>query len=212
MDTDATNIARPPETTAPDDQVWRDVMAQLRAFVGRRIADPTRVEDLVAEILLRIHQNLHTVNDREHLTHWVSRVAHNAVIDEYRRAARERDNRAQTPIEAVPDEQPPSSDTSDAPPQVQRELAACLRPLLGGLPPEQSRAVEMIDLEGWAQARAARTEGVSVSGMKSRVQRGRRGLATLLDQCCTVDIDARGLPMDYTPRSSCGCGCGDPER
>ena len=206
MDTDATNVARSPETTMPDEQVWREVMAQLRTFVGRRIADPHRADDLVAEVLLRIHKNLHTVDDRERLTHWVSRVAHNAVIDEYRRAAREREHRAPTLVEAVPDEQPPSSDASDAPPEVQRELAACLRPLLGGLPPEQRRAVEMIDLDGWAQARAARTEGVSVSGMKSRVQRGRRGLATLLDKCCTVDIDARGLPMDYTPRSSCGCG------
>ncbi len=89
MDTDVINGAGPPETATPDEQVWREVMAQLRAFVGRRIADPDRAEDLVAQILLRIHQSLHTVDDRERLTHWVSRVAHNAVIDEYRRAARD---------------------------------------------------------------------------------------------------------------------------
>ncbi len=199
MDTDVINGAGPPETATPDEQVWREVMAQLRAFVGRRIADPDRAEDLVAQILLRIHQSLHTVDDRERLTHWVSRVAHNAVIDEYRRAAREREHRATAPVEDVPDEQPPSSDASDAPTEVQRELAACLRPLLGGLPPEQRRAVELIDLDGWTQAGAARSEAVSVSGMKSRVQRGRRRLASLLDRCCTVNLDARGRPMDYTP-------------
>ncbi len=209
MDTDVISGTRPPETAAPDEQVWPQVMTQLRAFVGRRIADPHRAEDLVAEILLRVHQNLHTVNDRERLTHWVSRVAHNAVIDEYRRAARERDHRAGAPVEAVPDEAPPPSDASE-PSQVQLELAACLRPLLGGLPPEQRRAVELVDLDGWAQATAARSEGVSVSGMKSRVQRGRRRLAALLDRCCALHLDARGRPMDYTPRS--GCDCGGPER
>ena len=57
----------------------------------------------------------------------------------------------------------------------------------------------MIDLEGMPQANAARREGVSVSGMKSRVQRGRRRLAQLLDACCALTLDARGLPMDYTP-------------
>jgi RNA polymerase sigma-70 factor (ECF subfamily) len=68
----------------------------------------------------------------------------------------------------------------------------------------------MIDLDGLPQAAAARIEGVSLSGMKSRVQRGRRRLAELLEQCCTLTLDARGVPMDYDARSSdCdgGCGC-----
>ena len=83
------------------------------------------------------------------------------------------------------------------------ELAQCLRPLLGGLPPDQRRAVELIDLDGWAQSRAARSEGVSLSGMKSRVQRGRRRLADLLGQCCALTLDARGVPMDYAAPRRC---------
>lgn len=41
---------------------------------------------------------------------------------------------------------------------------------------------------------------MSLSGMKSRVQRARRR-AQLLDACCALTLDARGLPMDYTPTS-----------
>jgi RNA polymerase sigma-70 factor (ECF subfamily) len=89
------------------------------------------------------------------------------------------------------------------------ELARCLRPLLSGLAPEQRRAVELIDLDGLAQADAARREGVSLSGMKSRVQRGRRRLAELLGQCCALTLDARGVPMDYTSSSrGCDGSCG----
>ncbi|MGH3585485.1 MAG: sigma factor-like helix-turn-helix DNA-binding protein [Pseudonocardia sp.] len=77
-----------------------------------------------------------------------------------------------------------------------------------GLPADQRRAVELIDLQGWPQARAARREGVSLSGMKSRVQRGRRRLAVLLGECCTLTLDARGVPMDYTPPRQCDCGDG----
>lgn len=181
-------------------QTWREVIAQLRAFVHRRIADPDRAEDLVADILLRIHENLGTLDDRERLTHWASRVARNAVIDEYRRAARARELLVAEPeAEAVDDSDPTS---------VLDELAGCLRPLLVGLPPEQRRAVEIVDLDGMAQAAAARHEGVSLSGMKSRVQRGRRRLAGLLGQCCALTLDARGVPMDYTPSSTCVRGCG----
>jgi RNA polymerase sigma-70 factor (ECF subfamily) len=43
--------------------------------------------------------------------------------------------------------------------------------------------------------------------MKSRVQRGRRRLAELLGQCCTLTLDARGVPMDYERAPGCTGGC-----
>lgn len=189
------------------EQMWRDVIAQVRAFVGRRIADPDRAEDLVGEILLRIHRSLGTVDDRERLAHWVSRVARNAVVDEYRRAARSHEDLVATPADVGVEQ--PDDDAAG----VLAELARCLRPLLPGLPAEQRRAVEMIDLDGMSQADAARREGVSLSGMKSRVQRGRRRLAELLDRCCALTLDARGLPMDYRPSADCrGCGPGQAQQ
>jgi RNA polymerase sigma-70 factor, ECF subfamily len=184
----------------PSEQMWREVIGQLRGFVRRRIADPERAEDLVGEILLRIHRNLGSVDDRERLAHWVSRVARNAVVDEYRRAGRSREL-----LVAAPEDAP--VEAAEDPSDVLDELAGCLRPLLGGLAAEQRRAVEMIDLDGLAQADAARREGVSVSGMKSRVQRGRRRLAELLGQCCALTLDTRGVPMDYAPSPRCDRGC-----
>ena len=86
MNADATSSSSTGATLPAADEMWRDVMAQLRAFVRPRIADPERAEDLVAEILLRIHRNLASLDDRERLPHWVARIARNAVIDEYRRA------------------------------------------------------------------------------------------------------------------------------
>lgn len=199
--------------TALSDQQWREVVAKLRGFVSRRIADPHRAEDLVSEILLRIHQNLNSVADQERLLNWVFRIARNAVIDEYRRAGRAREDLIASPDEAAP--AAPIADELDEPSAL-RELAACMRPLLAGLPPEQHRAVALVDLDGWTQQRAAQHEGVSLPGMKSRVQRGRKRLAELLGQCCALDLDARGVPMDYTPSNGCGpssgCGCGAREQ
>ena len=193
-------VAGPGSRTSED--VWREFGAQLRAFVHRRVDDPQHAEDVLGEIVLRIHRNLGRVEDDEHLTRWVYRITRNAIVDEYRRAERERAREA-----ALPDDAAELADeVGDDDPTVLRELAACMRPLLEGLPPEQRRALELTDLEGLTQVDAAGREGVSVSGMKSRVQRGRRRLAELLGKCCELTLDAQGTPMDYTRPTGCRCG------
>lgn len=199
MSADATTT-RPDATPQPTDQMWREMLPQLRTFVRRRIANPDRADDLVAEILLRIHQNVASLDDQERLPNWIFRIARNAIIDEYRRAGRSRE-------QLVPTlgEEPDQTLTDEDEPRVVQELSACLRPLLVGLPEEQRAAVEMIEFDGMSQADAAQRVGVSLSGMKSRVQRGRRRLGELLGQCCTVTLDGRGLPMDYEPPPGCEC-------
>jgi RNA polymerase sigma-70 factor (ECF subfamily) len=205
MDTGTTGADPAAAAGGLSDRAWRDAVTQLRAFVRRRIADPDRAEDLVSEILLRIHQRIASVDDRERLTHWISAVARNAVIDEYRRAGRERERLLPAPAHVAAAAPGPGYEDPGA---AVEELSHCLRPLLAGLPRQQQRAVELIDLAGWSTASAARHEGVSVSGMKSRVQRGRQKLAELLRDCCALTLDGRGLPMDYTTTSR-QCGCGD---
>jgi RNA polymerase sigma-70 factor (ECF subfamily) len=180
--------------------MWREMLPQLRSFVRRRIANPDRADDLVAEILLRIQQNIKSLDDQERLPNWVFRIARNAIIDEYRRAGRNREQ-----LTATLQDEPAQMAAAEDDPGAVRELSACLRPLLDGLPTEQRDALQMIDLDGMTQADAAEHAGISLSGMKSRVQRGRRRLAELLGQCCTLTLDGRGVPMEYEPPSGCWC-------
>ena len=99
---------------------------------------------------------------------------------------------------------------SDAPPSSEpeaavQELASCLRPLVNQLPDEYRDAVTLVDLDGYTNQAAAQQVGVSTSGMKSRVQRGRKKLAALLHDCCVIDAHG-GTIDDYTPRAEvCPC-------
>ncbi len=73
------------------------------------------------------------------------------------------------------------------------------------LPDDYRDAVTLVDLDGRTHHAAAQLAGLSTSGMKSRVQRGRRKLAALLHDCCR--IETTGTAIDgYTPRTgSCPC-------
>ncbi|WP_220448470.1 sigma factor-like helix-turn-helix DNA-binding protein [Nonomuraea mesophila] len=62
------------------------------------------------------------------------------------------------------------------------------------------------EYEGLTQSEAARRLGISVSGMKSRVQRARGRLRELLTGCCAVAMDARGAVRHVRAEGSCSCG------
>ena len=67
-------------------------------------------------------------------------------------------------------------------------------------------ALVSVDLDGLTHKQAAARTGISVSGMKSRVQRGRRQLGALLGACCTVDLSREGAIEGFEPRAkSCDC-------
>jgi RNA polymerase sigma-70 factor (ECF subfamily) len=62
------------------------------------------------------------------------------------------------------------------------------------------QAVTLVDLEGMPQHEAAARLGLSASGMKSRLQRGRRQLREMLEACCLIALDRRGGVADYDLR------------
>src|SRR5690606_7389395 len=103
--------------------------------------------------------------------------------------------------DALPEDLPAAE--PDRPAEARVELAACLPRLLERLPERYREAVRLAELEGLPQQEVARRQGVSLSGAKSRVQRGRRRLRELVEACCAVECDHRGSVVDYEPRGGC---------
>jgi len=66
-----------------------------------------------------------------------------------------------------------------------------------GLPEHYREALLLSEFEGLTQAEMARRAEISLSGAKSRVQRGRRMLGDRLITCCRVESDAAGRVSDY---------------
>ncbi len=56
------------------------------------------------------------------------------------------------------------------------------------LPSPYREALTLTELEGLTQKEAAEMLGISLSGMKSRVQRGRQQLRQALEDCCHIAL------------------------
>ncbi len=194
------------------DLPWRELHGNLRTFIARRVQNQADVDDLVQRVLLQIVTGLESLRDHGRLHAWVYRTARNIIVDYYRAMGSRREHAAGDAgdVEAITPATLATLDEHDG--AALRELAACLAPMLNQLPSAYQEALRIVELEGTTHQEAARRVGVSLSGMKSRVQRGRQQLRAVVEACCRIDLDQRGGISAYTPRQpdACGCGgCGD---
>lgn len=199
------DLSSGPDTTTVE-TAWREFAAELRAFIGRRVARPEDAEDILQVVALRLTQHDAATPDRRSLLAWLYTVTRNAITDHYRSAPRRRE----VATDAVPDRRTVALLDEEDADQTLTALASCVRPLLAALPADQAAAVAAVDLDGASQVEAARAAGISVSGMKSRVQRGRRALEQAITACCEIQLDARGAVRDFRSRAETGCACTTP--
>jgi RNA polymerase sigma-70 factor, ECF subfamily len=189
------------------DQIWNDFHAGLRAFISRRVANPADVDDILQEVFLRIHRRVASLSHAERLVAWLFEVTRNAVADFYRSAARQRELPAGLGAEI--DGAAHEEGSEEEAERLRAELSRCLGPMVRRLPVRYRETIALVELEGLTQRAAAERLGISLSGAKSRVQRGREKLRLLLDDCCRVHLDAAGRIAGYESRGESACGgCG----
>lgn len=179
---------------------WESLATRLRPFVRRRVAGDSDADDVLQDILLRMYRGLPGVRDADRLDAWMYRVARTAIADHLRVRARHPVASEVTPSEDLDE---PFADDSGA---VAERLAEGLAFFVALLPSPYREAVTLVDLENRTHKDAAEMLGISLSGMKSRVQRGRARIRALLEQCCEIALDARGRIIACEPRPATGCG------
>jgi RNA polymerase sigma-70 factor (ECF subfamily) len=185
--------------------VWQDFHARLLGFIARRVGDRDSAEDILQDVMLRIHRHAGELERSSAVGAWVHQIARNAIADHYRRASVRRERPSGIDLDRQE-----ALGREGAPEELRSELAACVAPLLERLPPLHREALALTELGGLTQASAAAQLGLSASGMKSRVQRGRAQLMELLAACCEIELDRRGGVTSYRPlRGPRECRTGD---
>lgn len=172
-----------------------DLHGALRAFFSRRVP-PSDVDDLVQECYLRVSQGIGRLERRERIGAWIFKIARNLVIDQARRERHE----------VQLDAEPLADEAVDAP-ALDHRLASWVAAMVERLPPNYAAAVRGSELEGRPHREIAERLGLSVSAVKSRVQRGRALLRGMLLACCTLEFDRRGGIHGYRQNQPGSCGC-----
>ncbi len=186
---------------------WQTLDAELRPFVARRVR-PEDVDDVVQDVFLRLWKGVGALRQRDRLGPWVYRVARSAIGDHHRASARR-------PVVLAEDGAIELAETTSLLPEPPSEapaalLVAAIEPFVASLPEPYREALRLTELGGLTQREAAARLGLSHSGMKSRVQRGRRMLREALEACCAIALDTRGAVVSCEPRGAASCACAPP--
>jgi RNA polymerase sigma-70 factor (ECF subfamily) len=173
------------------DAIWTHLSSDLRRFIRRRVSDDHVADDLLQETFVRVHRNIGTLQEADRLAAWVYQIARNVVHDHHRKAT----NSTVALADAVP-----ADECDNHLSQLRCRGAGWLDEMIRSLPDGYREAVQLAEIKGLPQQEVADRLGLSLSGAKSRIQRGRLMLKDFLEQCCHFEFDGRGNMMDYDPK------------
>lgn len=150
-------------------------------------------DDILQDVFTRIHTRIGTLKDTNKIKSWIYQITRNAIIDYYR---------SQKQLVELPESlAAPEEDASE---KTRAEIAGWLLPMIRSLPEPYREALILAEIEGLTQREVAKMQGLSLSGAKSRVQRGRSMLKDTLVECCWFEFDHQGKVVDYEKK---GHGC-----
>jgi RNA polymerase sigma-70 factor (ECF subfamily) len=178
------------------EKVWQEYHSRLRAFIKSRVSDDAAADDILQNVFLKMHTGLASLKDATKLQSWLYQIARNAVIDYFR---------SQKPTVEFPDQLLQSE--TDPGEKATQELSDCLQPMIQRLPETYREAVILSEIKGLTQKEVAQMQGISLSGTKSRVQRGRALLKEMLADCCRLEFDHKGRLCDYERKDKACDAC-----
>jgi RNA polymerase sigma-70 factor, ECF subfamily len=189
-------------STMTTEDVWKEFSSRLRSYIRRQVRDDDTAEDILQEVFLRMHAHGATVRAEEKLAAWLYQVTRNAIVDHHRRGRSDR--LAPLPPDAAERFAMPETDETE---QRIQALLPCVRTMVEALPEPYREALLLTEYNGLTQKALADRLGLSFSGAKSRVQRAREKLRSLLLACCHLEFDHAGRVIDYDPHCSCCTAC-----
>ncbi|MFA9457403.1 RNA polymerase sigma factor SigZ [Halalkalibacter sp. AB-rgal2] len=168
------------------ERLWLQFHEPLKKFVTQRVSDPANAEDIIQEVFMKITAHINTVKDEEKILPWIYKLTRNTIIDYYRK---------QKPSTKLPDQIEVHDVSTD--PNFNSELAMCITPMINQLPAIYKEAIKLTQLDGMSQKKLSEHLGLSFSGAKSRVQRGKKNLKKILTNCCHIESDRYGNIIEY---------------
>ena len=154
------------------EEVARDHGRFLYSVAYRLAGNADDAQDLVQEALIRVRRGLERYEPGS-LEGWLARIVTNVFLDEIRR-------RRRRPTSALPDDPERVLPVTAGADEMSQVLSADVQSALASLPEEFRVPVVLCDVADQSYEQIAKTLGVPIGTVRSRIHRGRRLLRAVL--------------------------------
>lgn len=168
----------------------------------KKSQNPDLSFDVLQETFLKALQLQNDFCQIEHPKAWVFRVAHNLLIDWYRKQSKFIDWQETLDCQETTSPSPHTAlllpgyndgdnriFSPDSPSPAIDSLAQCLPKALLKLSPTEKAIIEACDLSGVKQAEFAKQQQLSLAATKARLKRARKKLKLVLKTQCRIQFD-----------------------
>ncbi|WP_073629674.1 sigma-70 family RNA polymerase sigma factor [Pseudoxanthobacter soli] len=157
--------------------VLRESVPLIRSAARRQGVPPDRLDDVVQDVLLTLHQARHTYERGRSFTAWIRTIAQRRAIDLLRRQTRRDSREVHAPLayENHPDSEADQTAVVDFQGRIE-----WLGKAIATLPAGQREAVEELALRQRSLAEAAAATGRSMGALKVNLHRALKALTVRL--------------------------------
>jgi len=192
---------------ATDSQIWQHLLEAVSGFVRKRVP-AADADDVVQDIFLRAHRDVGSLRQKSRAEAWLFAIARRAVADFYRKRQHQSHVSAAEEIPDAVDERtqsPENLSSYSGEHDVHEEVLSWLRPTADEIDEPYRTALIRADFDKVSQRDLAKELNLSESGLKSRVQRGRKMLADALKRCCEIEFGPDGRAVAFLRLRGCDC-------
>jgi len=172
--------------------VFLEYEKQLKRFVQKKVKDTGVTDDILQQLYLKLYKNCEQLKGIHNMHAWLYQITRNVVNDFFRENTKV--------VSLAEDAEITDYENQDI---MQQEVENLVQPLIQLLPQEYAEALMLSEIEGISQKEIAEKLGISYSGAKSRVQRGREKLKQKFMECCILEMDRNGQLLSATVKPSC---------
>lgn len=182
------------ENTTNIASIWEGFHKELKAFIQNKTHNSSDSDDILQDAFIRIIRNWDQVNQSKNIRLYLYGIVRNSIYDYFKYKSKGYD--LIDLKEVFTNEEVENLNATVA--------HRCIKPFIEKLPGHYREALLITEFEDISQKDLAVKLGISYSGAKSRVQRGKEKLKELLLSCCPYRSDIYGNIIN-NDNNNCGC-------
>lgn len=170
-------------------EIWNTHQKHVFNFIKTKVDDESITNDILQEVSIKLLDNLNRKTEIKNYKTWLFQVTRNTIADFYRKQTKE-------------------SALSMSQLEIDDHSSPCVCDLSAFviqtyLPDKYSNPLYLSDIEKMPQQKIAEELNLSLTATKSRIQRGRKKLKELINECVEIYYNERGEIYDFVLKESC---------